>query len=227
LALYELHRRARGHDWEKALVFGLRAFVHKRRAIYGSSDDFATHLVRKPEDLIGVLKATASPSATREEKQSVDLLAASLRQGFLVGQIKEVAEEVSRAFSSMDFIAPTIFDIKTAQRLTERLYRPRSLAIGGMWGGSFGGVREILRGAPALSKSFGAPHYMEDDDRYWTWWDFVVFDGAKWHSFHMEEDFSIKLEMSLEEDAQKRELDLEQVIVGEFAKAAAESKAKG
>ena len=34
LALYELHCRARGHDWEKALVFGLRAFVHKRRTIY-------------------------------------------------------------------------------------------------------------------------------------------------------------------------------------------------
>jgi hypothetical protein len=67
LALFEVYRRERGQDWDKALTFGLRAFVHKRRAVYKSSDDYATHRLKKVEDLIGVLKATAVISATAKD----------------------------------------------------------------------------------------------------------------------------------------------------------------
>jgi hypothetical protein len=221
LSLYELYRRARGHDWEKALVLGVRAFVHKRRAIYRSADDFSTHKLKKPEDLISVLEATASLSATREERQGISQVGSSLRQAVSAGDPKGAAEGVSSAFSSLDFVAPTIFDISRARRLTERLYQPSGLAVSGMWGGSMNAVRELLRSNPGFVKSFGPPRYAQDGDRYWSWWEFVVFDGSRWHSFHMDEDFSIKLELNLPGEDHKGGPVLAQVIVEEFGRAVA------
>ena len=152
------------------------------------------------------------------------LLAESFRQALSVGNIKGSAEGVGSAFASLDFIAPTIFDIRKARQLTERLYQPYSTWASGMWGGSFDGVREILKGVPELVKSFGAPRCMEDGDRCWSWWEFVVFDGARWHSFHLEEDLSIKLDLSLQESEREGGADLRRVIVEEFLKAAAQLK---
>jgi hypothetical protein len=221
LSLYELYRRARGHDWEKALMLGVRAFVHKRRAIYRSNDDFSTHRLKNPEGLISVLEGSASLSATPEERQGISLVAASLRQAVSVGDAKGAAEGVGSAFSSLDFVAPTIFDITRARRLTERLYQPSGLAVSGMWGGSMNGVRELLRSNPDFVKSFGRPLYSQDEDRDWSWWEFVVFDGLRWHSFHMDEDFSVKLELNLPGEVRKGGPNLAQVIVEEFSKAVA------
>jgi hypothetical protein len=220
LALYELYRRARGQDWERAFVLGLRAVVHKRRAIYRASDDFSTHKMKKSGDLISVLEGTASLSATPEERQGISQVAASLRLGLSTGNFKEVAEEVGRVFAGLDFVAPTIFDITRARRLTERLYQPRGLAVSGFWGGSMDGAREILRKSPKLVKSFGHPLRMEDEDHYWTWWEFVIFDGLRWHSFHLAEDFSVKMEMNLKAESHKGGPNLANVIVEEFRKAA-------
>jgi len=224
LSLYELYRRARGQNWDKALVLGLRALVHKRRAIYRASEDFTTHGLNA-DDLISVFEGTARLSATPEEKQGISIVAASLRHAAETGQAREAAEETGRLFSELDYISPTIFDLPSARRLTERLYQPKGLRVSGVWSGSTDDqVREILKGAPELVRSFGQPYYMEDEDRYWTWWEFVVFDGFRWHSFHLRDDFSIALEMNLSKEERKQGPDLTGIIVEEFGKAASKVK---
>jgi hypothetical protein len=51
---------------------------------------------------------------------------------------------------------------------------------------------------PALVQKFGLTQYMEDDDRYWKWWDFVIFDGHRWHSFRIDHHFEISLEFNVD-----------------------------
>src|SRR5205823_6203117 len=99
--------------------------------------------------------------------------------------------------------------------------QPSRLAVSGMWGGSMNGVRELLRSNPDFVKSFGRPLYSQDEDRHWSWWEFAVFDGLRWHSFHMDEDFSVKLELNLPGENHKGGPNLAQVIVEEFSKAVA------
>jgi hypothetical protein len=224
LSLYELYRRARGQNWDKALTLGLRALVHKRRAIYRASEDFATHSL-KADNLISVFEGTAGLSATPEEKHGISIAAASLRLAVSTGKTREAAEEAGRLFSELDYISPTIFDLPSARRLTERLYQPKGLRVSGAWSGSLDDqVRKILKRSPELVSAFGQPYYMQDEDRYWKWWEFVVFDGFRWQSFHLRDDFSIALEMNLFNEERKQAPNLTGIIVEEFGKAALKAK---
>jgi hypothetical protein len=193
--------------------------VHKRRWIYGAPDDFATHKVKKPLELISLMDASALLSATPEERQGISQEAASFRLGISDGDFRASGERVGEIFSSFDFIAPTIFNITRSRRLTERLYQPNCLSVSGWWGGSMDGVREILENCPTLVKSFGPPYRMEDEDHFQIWWDFVVFDGYLWHSFRLKEDFSVQMEINLSRQHQTGVPDLAKVIVDEFRKA--------
>jgi len=68
-----------------------------------------------------------------------------------------------------------------------------------------------------LVKSFGRMHYMEDDDRYWKWWEFAVFDGTQWQSFHLSDRFDLSLESgSLNEDEGKRREEIAKIILEQF-----------
>jgi len=62
---------------------------------------------------------------------------------------------------------------------------------------------------------------MHDDDRSWIWWEFGLFDGEKWHSFHLDDSYRISLESGSvdEEDAKRREK-VVKTIYGAFKEAA-------
>lgn len=70
-------------------------------------------------------------------------------------------------------------------------------------------------------KAFGPPFYEEDDDRYWRWWVFAVFDDVRWHTFHLDDRFALSLESGRfgDEDAAQRER-LSELILWEFGRAA-------
>ena len=84
----------------------------------------------------------------------------------------------------------------------------------------------MLKGVPELVKSFGPMHRGQDDDHFWEWWEFVIFDGLRWHSFHLDGSLGIKLQMNFDSEKRKDGPDLGRVIVEEFTKAVADWKAR-
>jgi hypothetical protein len=68
-------------------------------------------------------------------------------------------------------------------------------------------VEQLLKAHPDLVKEFGPGHYAQDDDNYWRWWVFAIFDGTRWQSFHLDNSYHLKLESgdSTEEAGKDRE----------------------
>ncbi|MHB8620720.1 MAG: hypothetical protein ACYDAG_14305 [Chloroflexota bacterium] len=68
-------------------------------------------------------------------------------------------------------------------------------------------IEKLVRERPQLVKHFGDCYRAEDDDRYWQWWEFAVFDGTAWQSFHLKDNLQVQLEShySADDDAERRE----------------------
>ena len=82
-------------------------------------------------------------------------------------------------------------------------------------------LRNLLKETPRLVKEFGQPFYEEDDDRYWRWWVFAVFDGTRWETFHLDDHFDLSLESgSLSDDDGQRRQRVAERILAEFKRAA-------
>jgi hypothetical protein len=191
-ALYDLYRRARrDENWERALHFSLRALIHKRRALYAADENFMTHHAKKPEDLLSMLESTGRLSATPEEAQTISALVTSVRSSYASNDVQGGAEAIGQAFSKLDFISPTIFDINSARKLTARLYQARSVAHTGMWSMlENDAINAVLKKNPDLVRSFGERYYLQiDEGSCLTWWEFVFFDGSKWLAFHLDQGF--------------------------------------
>jgi len=232
LSLYDLFRRARNHDWDSALSLSVRALIHKRRSIYSASDDYSTHKAKRTEDLMAILDATGKLSATPEEAAQIVQLVSLVRASIAGGDTKAAAEAVGEAFSGLDFVSPTLFDIKTARRITRKLYQPKGIRLSrGMawiqWESTDpqekeqvdAKIGELLKSNAELVKAFGQPHY-DDGDRYWKWWEFVVFVGSRWHSFHLDDSFSISLEsLPTAKDGGSKRVEVASAILEEFANA--------
>ena len=195
LALYECHRKARGHKWENAFTLGIRSLIHKRRALYSANDEYETHHLKDLSNLLSEFECTKDLSATPEEANSIDSLCSELKSLITQGRTRAAAEKVGSAFASLDFIAPTIFDIKKSRKITTRLYQTSGHILTGMWSMDHDeALATLCRKNPELIKSFGQSHYASDEDKYWTWWNFALFDGIRWQPFHLDERFRISSE---------------------------------
>ena len=227
MALFDMYRRARrDQNWNKALMYALRALIHKRRAIYGVGDDFSTHQVSKLEGLTSILASTAALSATPEEVQKVSQLSESAKLQISSQQLKLAAETIGAAFSELDFISPTIFNISTARKLTPRLYQTNGVDYSGMWSMVENtALKSVFSEHPALVKSFGHPCYEQIDECSGvTWWEFVLFDGSRWLPFRIDEGYRISSEPVEErEKPETRPPNFSEVVVNEFKKATNEA----
>jgi hypothetical protein len=129
---------------------------------------------------------------------------------------------------------PGVFDFKTARQITDRLVQPKGLIFKGAMGwskwhrGDTSGKEEVgerlkklFMSRPDLVKAFGRPYYEDDDDRYWKWWEFVVFDGIRWRTFHLDDHYELSLETTtLDEGEGKDREQVAKCIFSEFERAA-------
>jgi hypothetical protein len=240
VALYESYRKYRTHNWNLALRFALGALLHKHRAVLGDNDDYSAGTLREPAAILNLLSrevAGASyPPAPLEVLEALKKLPDDVTSLLGKGKIREATEVAGHGYARVDEVLPGVFDIKHARRFTERLVQPEYLLIrrGMAWSkwqradtpkkhdvGKK--LRDLLKQRPDLVKAFGKPHYAEDDDRYWRWWEFAVFDGIRWHTFHLDDHFALSLESGSlsDKDASRREQVAEIVLV-EFECAARE-----
>ncbi len=239
-ALYQCHRKYRHHDDSRAAGCGLAAVVQKHRGLLGLPLDYAVapqselqRIITALDTVLELTDFTVVPVALRETLRS---LPPRFRDLVCAAKIAELADEAGQAYSMLDEVFPTVFDRNAAQAITARLVKPASFRFkGGMsWCKAQAGdtqrqsdlsaqIKAILKSTPGLVRSFGEPHYMEDDDRYWRWWEFAVFDGTRWQSFHLDTSFDVSLECAAIEtqDGSPREEVIE-VILREFELAAAQ-----
>jgi hypothetical protein len=215
VALFTSYRRRRNVDWPKALELALGALLQKHREMFGKSGTLAfpspletNILLRTIESDINKTNYTAAPPRALD---TITTLSEEVRKIIKEQDWRSAAEFVGNAYSIIDQLVPGLFDIAQATKMTDNLYLPRSLIIRGamIWGKVFGRAgsdeekltNEIaiyLKEHPALVRKFGATQYMEEDDRYWKWWEFAIFDGYRWHSFRLDHRFEISLEFNVD-----------------------------
>lgn len=157
------------------------------------------------------------------------------------GHVEEAAELAGKAYSLVDESIPSIFDISSAKQLTPRLVLPARFRFGKSMGWSAwqtgdtpakGEVNESLRtllkkNPEFVKNALGTPYYEDDDDRYWKWWELAVFDGERWHSFHLADHFGLSLESgAITDDEGKRREHVAKLIYNEFVEAIRTSASK-
>jgi hypothetical protein len=239
-ALHASFRKYRTHSWKPALRFAVGAVLHKHRAILGLDDDYSTGKIHAALEIIKSIESetrTANyPEAPVITINTIKSLPEELRALIQANKTAQAAERASQVYSQIDEIFPSAFDIKNANKITSRLVQPYSIKTSGQMGWSKWqrgdtkktqeyalSLRLLLKNSPKIVKTFGKPYYEEDDDRFWRWWEFAIFDGSTWHTFHLDDHFDISLEVgSLDEKEGSRREIVAKLICEEFNKAAEE-----
>lgn len=211
LALFESYRRRRNHNWEQAYRFVLGALLQKHREMFesrsGLAFDFAAGHIYQLDILEMEIAATDYKVAPQAAVGELKNLVAKIRESLSHNNWEKAALLVGAAYSTTDKLLPGIFDIGRAKHLTSKLYQPASFRYGKpmAWSKAWGrqgsedamlaeAIVAFLKANSKVVKKFGEPHFETDDDRYWRWWEFAIFDGERWHTFHLDTSFHIALE---------------------------------
>ena len=221
-----------------ALRFALGALLHKHRVVLGSPPDYALGALSDSATGFGLLSREISsasyPPAPARVLATLKGLPERLAVMLSEGAVADAAEVAGLAYARIDEVLPGVFDMKTARQITDKLVQPAHFVIGRAmsWSKWQRGdtprqheadtkLRELLKQRPSLVKAFGKPHYEDDADGYWRWWEFAVFDGARWHTFHLDDRFAPSLESgSLSDEDGKRREQVAELILAEFERAA-------
>lgn len=215
--LYDSYRKYRNHNWKLALRFIIGALLHKHRSILKIADNYnagsitdVLELLRYFEDEVTL---TEYPPAPRKIIEFIRELPSSLRELIQEGNFSEAAETAGKAYSKLDEIIPSLFEIKDALKITPQLVQPKYFKYGKAmaWSKFQRGdtkkkeeynskLRSLLKENSQLVSKFGSSYCEEDDDRYWRWWEFAVFDGERWHSFHLDDSYDLSLEIGSIDD---------------------------
>ena len=242
-ALYDCYRKYRNHNWNLAVRFILGALLHKYRRLLSTKDIYSGIPNEPVEQTIGELVNEFRAVDTRKAKELVEFILAipeTLIKHSDEGDLRSCAESAAEAYSRMDDMVPSFFQSGRAVFLTPRLVLIRHIRIPGAMGWSkwtigdtkkkeihLKAVGTLLRKHPEFVERFGQPHYEEEDDRYWRYWDFGVFDGMRWHTFQMHDHFSILLEsMVLNSSHAGQRERVARMILEEFKEAVATASAE-
>lgn len=190
VALYDSYRKYRTHNWKLAVRFAVGAVLHKHRAILNLPDDYMSGRTQEVLKTIKLLESetqsTNYPPAPKQILNFVRALPSALMKQVQNNGLEEAAEQAGKAYSQIDEIIPSIFDIRKARRITSHLVQVEFFTFRAMswsrWQRADSKEKEelnsklqsLLKGNLAFVKRFGSPRYAEDDDRYWRWWEFAV-----------------------------------------------------
>ena len=240
VALYDCYRKYRNHNWNLAVRFILGALLHKYRRLL-STKEIYTGIPNEPIART-IVKLTNEFKAVdkRKAKELVEFIL-SIPDALITysdeGDLRSCAEAAAEAYSRMDDMVPSFFESGDAVFLTPRLVLIRHIRIRGAMGWSrwtigdtkkkdayLTAVGTLLKKHPEFVGKFGEPNYEEEDDRYWRYWHFGVFDGMRWHTFEMHDHFSILLEsMELDNSHADHRERVARMILEEFKEAVAKA----
>jgi hypothetical protein len=232
--LFDCYRKYRNHNWNFAVRNSIGALVYKHRELLNLSVEYISGRDKDPYKLIQTFEKDIAiadyPAARDEILRQVRDVPNVLREFLGKKDEKGAAEHAGKVYSRIDEILPSNFDIATAHKLTPKLMQPKGGIIGGgswsKWQASdssetkqaLQGIAEFLKAHPAIVKTFGHPFDMDDDDRIWRFWEFAIFDGERWSSFHLDHNVQVSLESQpIMDEAPARRENLAKAIQSEFA----------
>jgi hypothetical protein len=237
VALYDSYRKYRTHNWDKAMHYALSALLHKHRAVLEIPDDYLAGRCSDPHQLLEVFEKEIEDAryvpASDNALDELKTLPNKIRSSIMNESVAITAEIAGKGYASVDGVIPGIFDIKKARFITPSLVQPdqfyysRSM----MWSKCNRTdtkrkhaidveIKELLRSSKTLVKSFGPPHYDDDGDRWWRWWEFAVYDGTRWCTFQVDDVFDISLESGdIEGNESAKRESTSAIILSEFTKA--------
>ncbi len=209
--LFDRYRRYRNHNWERAAHHAVVALIEKHVEVFGPVGTRLPSVRARLNESIEVLteEIGGSDYSVAPAAQAARLAETPVAIGTLVKSedFRAIAEAAARGYSLIDEVAPSTFDLREANRLTPRLVQPRRFRPAGpmSWAKAWRGadtpegrtaqaIHDFLAERRELVRILGEPFDMEDDERFWRWWELAVFDGERWQSFHL----SDRLEVSLE-----------------------------
>lgn len=215
VALFECYRLRRNNNWQQALKYVLGALLQKHREMFGKNCNRAFPAALQVECLVSVLKAeiegTEYAVASASAIEAMTGLPETIEPMLDSGNWEGAAKAVGTAYSTIDELVPGIFDVAKAEKLTDKLYVPRNFRFGKpmawskFWAGKDSEEGELakaiqvhLREHGGTVEKLGEPHYADDDDRIWRWWELALFDGERWHSFHLNTSFEVSLETGID-----------------------------
>jgi hypothetical protein len=234
-ALYESYRKYRTHNWGQASRLAIGALLHKHRSMMKLEDDFSGGALEVPA-LVAILGVEIDPSNLPPAPQAIvekfSAIPGTLQQLLSKSNDRAAAEYAGGVYSEIDGVLPGIFDIAKAKMLTAYLVQPQRSRFIGAWSKWSSGdgtekqkageeLASLLRTHPEFVEKLGPPYYAQDDDNSWRWWEFAVFDGVRWHTFHLDTSFAMLLESgSLSEDDSVRRREVAKLVLKEFRVAA-------
>ncbi len=229
---HSLYQRSRNKDWESACRHLMMAVAHKKcnidKSVCRRRGEFPDHLSKEYEYLEGILGSGVGRQAFLPHRDTI-------REAVNREDWKESCGLLSMVYSALEGENPTQFDVDSAKFITPALALADASRLGrsGMsWcklsqGDTEGyhktssDIEVLLDNKSSLVNQFGEPYYNDDGDRYWKWWEFVVFDGEEWHSFHLDYMFRISPEsFHLSEDDHAMREKVVKLALKEFKKAA-------
>ena len=211
VALFETYRRRRNHNWKKAYRFALGALIRKHQEMFGKNGGMSFNFSAGHQRQLHLLEEEVSKTdylvAPADAAKELASIVTRVREALADNNWKKGADLLSTAYSTADRLLPGIFDIDEATQLSSRLFVPRSFSYAGpmAWGKVWGNkgseearlvaaIEEFLQNNESTVKKFGNAHFATDEDRYWKWWEFALFDGERWHTFHLDSHFMVSLE---------------------------------
>lgn len=213
VALHEEYRKYRNRNWNRALKPALGSLLHGLRYFCDLQDDFAgvdksptAGLLALLERDVATLKR-AEPVFAGATIQAIEVALASIKVAVTGDNLRTAAEESSAMYVDLHRTVPALFDRARALWLTPLLALPASFRYAtsmswtrGMAGDtkamaeSLDAIKVLLAGQPEMIAKFGRPEVDWDDDMVREWWEFAVFDGEEWQTFHLRSDLAISLE---------------------------------
>lgn len=235
-ALFDSYRKYRTHNWKFALRCALGALLHKHRHMLGIKDDYASGQIEDHNKIIGRLEGEIKAAKYGQIDPRVAAYFADLAKNLKTQcNTGDIAEAAGHAYARLDEIAPSIVIAAQNREIMPHLVQLFCRPYSGSMGWSKWSYRDtdakqewerklqdLLRARRDIVEQFGKPYYEHDDDRSWRWWEFGVFDGTRWHTFHMDMCYGLLLESGTlsGEEAQRREAVAKQVFE-EFKRVAA------
>jgi hypothetical protein len=204
-ALYTHSVYIKSHRPEEACLQILAACIHKLKAFIKNNKIIKSWLIKDRGNLIAVLQRLLI------ENQVIIIPEVFGKIQNEINGIKSLSDEFGlifdksiKIFGMLDEILPSFFEINSSIKITDRLLIPKKFSYKqAMSWAKFMNIdtktffeyqrkiHDLLNDSKELVSLFGPLYREEEEDNYWEWWEFAVFDGNKWYSVHLESDFDL------------------------------------
>jgi len=207
-ALYIHSEYLKSHEIESAWRQIVSACIHKMKALLDDKSVLRTWIIKDFESLLSILEDLAGKAMNKpvssDIRQSLHQTVSALRQSAKDGRWDSLYDEAKKIYGLIDEILPSDFDLKTATKITDNLVIPTGFSFGRSmsWGGWQTNdtkqlakiqkdIAALLNESPEIVSKLGAPFCDYEEDNYWRWWELAVFDGYRWHSFHLNHRYAV------------------------------------